>query len=99
MHNPGVFTIDVCSPVTVEWRSARLKVPPEQCLLQAHANLNPHSNPLKLGPSSGPAVSSLEVYTTPALHGYWTWFGAQARAGILQTLTIAATRSKQAKSR
>ena len=85
MQNAGVFTIDVCSPVTVERPSARLKVPPKQCLLQAHANLNPHSSPLKLGPSSGPAVSSLEVYTTPTLHGYWIAIGTPLREGILQT--------------
>ena len=43
---------------------------------------------MKLGPSSGPAVSSLEVYTTPALHGARVVIGAPLREGVLQTLTI-----------
>jgi hypothetical protein len=46
---------------------------------------------MKLGPSSGPAVSSLEVYTTPALQGYWVVMSAPLRAGILQTLAEAVT--------
>ena len=45
---------------------------------------------MKLGPSSGPAVSSLEVYTTPTLSGDRDVIGAPLREGVLQTLTIAA---------
>ena len=44
---------------------------------------------MKLGPSSGPAVSSLEVYTTPALHGDRVVIDAPLREGVLQTLTKA----------
>ena len=44
---------------------------------------------MKRGPSSGLAVSSLEVYTTPALSGDRGGIGTPAREGVLQTLTFA----------
>ena len=50
---------------------------------------------MKLGPSSGPAVSSLEVYTTPTLSGDRDVIGAPLREGVLQTLTEADTHERQ----
>ena len=83
-----IRTIGVCTGVSRKLALCRSGSYIAAHLRHTRIQSNRHSCVIKQGHVAGPAVSSLEACTTPALQLTRDAIGAPLRVGILQPLTI-----------